>query len=77
LGLFLAAGIILAFVSNYFVIVKRLQSFHNLFLDLESPKEFLRNHEKWINAQRIRQLIGIILATLGLAAFIIILMLLS
>ena len=76
LSLFLLAGMTFAYISNYFVTVKRLHSYHNLFLDLDSPKDFLKNREKWINAQRIRRLIGILLAILGLAALVTILLLL-
>jgi hypothetical protein len=76
LSLFLLIGIVFAYVSNYYVAVKRLRSLHYLFLDLDSPNEFLKKREKWINAQKIRQLVGILFAGLGLAAFIIILILL-
>jgi len=76
LSLFLLIGIVFAYFSNYYVTVKRLQSLHHLFLDLDSPQEFLKNRKKWMNAQRIRQIIGTLFAALGLAAFIMILILL-
>ncbi|KPK83342.1 MAG: hypothetical protein AMS27_13155 [Bacteroides sp. SM23_62_1] len=76
LSLFLLAGIVFAYISNHYVTVKRLRSLQNLFLDLDSPQDFLKNREKWMNAQRIRRLVGIFLAVLGLAALVTILILL-
>jgi hypothetical protein len=77
LSLFLIAGIVLSYVTNYYVTVKRLKSFHYLFIDLDTPRDFLRNREKWMKAQRIKQMIGIILAVSGVAALIMILVILS